>query len=122
MPKKVRNFHAVNAHFRRSGPMVDRKKEQDKYATRASRAIEDYKHNEEHEDIEEYEHYMFLLDESDMNDCGSILSGCAFYGSRNTYFEFNEQSKISYLHSMQFLKAMMEPDEDESSKCVWKEY
>ena len=55
MPKKVRNFHAVNAHFRRSGPMVDRKKEQDKYATRASRAIEDYKHNEEHEDIEEYE-------------------------------------------------------------------
>jgi hypothetical protein len=28
--KKIRNWNAVNAHFRRSGPMKDKKKEEDK--------------------------------------------------------------------------------------------
>ena len=95
MPRKIRNYHAVNAHFRRSGPMVDRKKEQDKYATRASRTNEDYKHSEEFEERLEWDQHMFELDERDANLCGSIVKGVAQYGSRNTYFEFNNGAILS---------------------------
>ena len=122
MPRKIRNYHAVNAHFRRSGPMVDRKKEQDKYATRASRTNEDYKHSEEFEERLEWDQHMFELDERDANLCGSIVKGVAQYGSRNTYFEFNNGARISYLHSMEFLRAMSDPDNNDYQTCVWKEF
>jgi|TARA_R110000851_G_scaffold309089_7_gene468421 hypothetical protein len=122
MPKKVRNYHAVNAHFRQSGPMVDRKKEQNKYTTRASRTIEDHKHNEEYEDSELYEQHLFLADEKDKDLCGSVLSGLAFWNSRNTYFEFSDQSRISYLHSIEFIKATLDPNNNECQACVWKEF
>jgi hypothetical protein len=38
--KKTRNWEAVNAHFRRSGPMKDRKKEVNKRACRSKPEVE----------------------------------------------------------------------------------
>jgi len=122
MPRKVRNYHAVNAHNRRSGPMVDRKKEQDKYTTRTSRTIDDHEYNEEFEHIEAMHHSLFLMEESDKDQCGGILTGMAYYGSRNTYFEYNDHSKLSYLHSIEFIKAVLDPNNDECQACVWKEF
>ena len=47
--KKIKNKSETNAHFRRNVPMKDRKKDQSKYGSRASRAPE---HNQYSQDLE----------------------------------------------------------------------
>ena len=114
--KKIKNKSETNAHFRRNVPMKDRKKDQRKYGSRASRAPE---HNQYSQDLElelddDYElEYLYDRDDRERQSILSNGDGLLFC---NIHWR-----NYSFLHDINFIKGITDDQNSESQACVWKE-
>ena len=114
--KKIKNKSETNAHFRRNVPTKDRKKDQSKYGSRASRAPE---HNQYSQDLElelddDYElEYLYDRDDREKQSILSNGDGLLFC---NIHWR-----NYSFLHDINFIKGITDDQNSESQSCVWKE-
>ena len=114
--KKIKNKSETNAHFRRNVPMKDRKKDQSKYGSRASRAPD---HNQYSQDLE------FELDDdleyhSDIERCDRERQSILNNGDGLLFCNIH-WSEYSFLHDINFIKGITDDQNSESQSCVWKE-
>ena len=114
--KKIKNKSETNAHFRRNVPMRDRKKDQSKYGSRASRAPE---HNQYSQDLElelDDDCELEYLYDRDDREKQSILSN----GDGLLFCNIHWRN-YSFLHDINFIKGITDDQNSESQSCVWKE-
>ena len=114
--KKIKNKSETNAHFRRNVPMKDRKKDQSKYGSRASRAPE---HNQYSQDLE------FELDDdleyhSDIEQWDRERQSILNNGDGLLFCNIH-WCEHSFLHDINFIKGITDDQNSESQSCVWKE-
>jgi hypothetical protein len=114
--KKIKNKSETNAHFRRNVPMKDRKKDQSKYGSRASRAPD---HNQYSQDLE------FELDDdleyhSDIERCDQERQSILNNGDGLLFCNIH-WCEHSFLHDINFIKGITDDQNSESQSCVWKE-
>ena len=114
--KKIKNKSETNAHFRRNVPMKDRKKDQSKYGSRASRAPE---HNQYSQDLElelDYDQeYHFDIERCEREKQSIINNGDGLLFCNIHWCEH------SFLHDINFIKGITDDQNSESQSCVWKE-